>query len=588
MDDPVIGIDLGTTNSEVAVLKAGKISIVEVEGSQLLPSFVGLNREKGLIVGIEARNQYVVYPEQTIRSIKRKMGSDEKVLLGEDEYLPQEISAMIIKKLKLAAEEFLGEPIHRVVITVPAQFSDSQRQATRDAGKMAGLEVLRIINEPTAACLSYENELKEQPQKILAFDLGGGTFDVSIVETEGEVLEVISSHGDNCLGGDDMDDLIVDWVIREIYARQKSPSLLLPSSRHRLWRSAETAKLRLSDYPHALISEDNLATESGNAESIEVTLDRSEFETMIRPLIDKMLSAVYQALADARLKPNDLDEIILVGGATRIPMIQTILENELGRRPRRDVHPDLAVTFGAGVMAARLMGQYDQRILVDITPYTFGTSSLGWVDGIYGPHLFVPIIKAGTPLPVSRAEPFCTVVDRQKEVKVIVFQGENRDARKNIFIGDFLVKNLSPVPAGNNIDINMSLNLDGILRVSAVERETDLSKEISITEALAMLTDQQIARSKSMINHLFGQENSDDDDQDQPSNLDREEANDLEEKRKSLSDRVNSLLREMDEVDRADAESWLAELNKAAQSGDEKQFAQISTKLEDLLFYLKI
>lgn len=585
MNDPVIGIDLGTTNSEVAALKDGRISIIEVEGSRLVPSFVALDPREKLLVGMEARNQYLAYPERSIRSIKRRMGSDEKVLLGESEYLPQEISAMIIKKLKLAAEDFLGRPVSRAVITVPAQFSDAQRQATRDAGEMAGLEVARIVNEPTAACLAYENERPERAEKILAFDLGGGTFDVSIVEVEGEVIEVASSRGDNRLGGDDMDDLIAEWAVRKIYAGRKTPSLLSPAALHRLKTAAETAKTRLSDYPYVLISEENLLTESGEAEAIEATLERGEFEEMIRPLVDKMLLSVCQALADAKLKSSDLDEIVLVGGATRIPLIQEVLEAELGRRPRRDVHPDLAVAFGAGVMAARLMGQSDHRVLVDITPYTFGTSSLGWVDGVYGPHLFVPIIKAGTPLPVSRAEPFATVTDRQERVDVTVFQGENPDSRKNIFIGNFLIENLSPVPAGNEITLNMSLDLDGILRVTAVERSTGLTKEITIKDALAMLTAGQIARSKTMISRLFGEEASGEDEEIEPAG---EIAGGLEEKRKALAGRVGELSGKMDETDRADAAGWLAGLEQAVRAGDEREFERIAAELEDLIFYLEV
>ncbi|MEA1926618.1 MAG: Hsp70 family protein [Candidatus Auribacterota bacterium] len=586
MTEQVIGIDLGTTNSEVAVIKDGIVSIVEIDGSKIMPSYVALNQDGKLVVGIEARNQYVLYPQRTIRSIKRKMGTDEKVKLGDREYFPQEISAMIIKKLKLAAEEFLGEVVHKAVITVPAQFSDSQRQATRDAGKMAGLEVARIINEPTAATMAYENESNEK-QKILAFDLGGGTFDVSIVEAEDDVMEVISSHGDNHLGGDDIDTLIADRMIRTIYTGQEKSSSLTPSSLHRLEVAAETAKLRLSDYPHALISEDNLSTESGERGSIEITVDRTELEKKIKPLMDKMLSAVYQALADAGLNASDLDEIILVGGATRTPMIRDVLEEELGRRPRQDIHPDLAVVYGAGVMAARLMGQYDQRVLVDITPYTFGTSSLGWVNKIYGPHLFVPIIKAGTPLPASHAESFFTVFDEQQAVDVTIFQGEDRDARNNILIGKFLIEDLASVPAGNEIILKMDLDLDGILRVSAVESKTNLSKEVSITEALAILTTEQLSYSKKMINEMFGL--GDSDNEAIPIvEAEREEDGLQGETKDNLAARVNLNIPKMDEVDREEAKEWLAKLERATEAEDAEEIERISTKIEDLLFYLNI
>ena len=434
----IIGIDLGTTNSEAAVSVNGKIEVIDVDGSPILPSCVAISEAGALVVGHEARNQYIVYPERTVKSIKRRMGTNDKVGLGDKEFTPQEISAMILRKLKDAAEKRLGCEVRKAVITVPAQFSDAQRQATRDAGVIAGLEVMRILNEPTAACLAYEAAKGTGAKKILAFDLGGGTFDVSIVKTEGEVVEVVSSHGDNHLGGDDMDDMIATWIEGKIYTRPSPPSPLSKVGKHRLIRAAETAKTHLSDQTHARIIENNLPTTSPEAPAAaDEELSRHEFEEMIRPLIDKMLVAVHKALADAKLRAAEIDEIILVGGATRIPAIQEVLERELGKRPRRDVHPDLAVAIGAGVMAARLMGEKNQRMLVDITPYTFGTSSIEISEFGFDPHKFVPIIKAGTPLPVTHSEPFCTLSDNQREVRIDIFQGEDPDARKNILIGDF-------------------------------------------------------------------------------------------------------------------------------------------------------
>ncbi len=600
MREEIIGIDLGTTNSEVAFCVDGKIEIAAENGDPIFPSYVGIDREGKIIAGVEARNQYVLYPDRTIRSIKREMGTDKKFKLGESEYLPQEISAIILRKLKERAEKNLGRRVDRAVITVPAQFSDAQRQATRDAGSIAGLEVLRIINEPTAACLAYGRTASSQAKKILAFDLGGGTFDVSVVNIEEDIVEVISSHGDNHLGGDDMDDLIAEWIARQIYEGQTSPSLISEISRLRLKRTAETAKMHLSDFPHAMIIEDGISTESNGIESIEKELDRTGFNDMIRPLIDRMLSAVHEALADAQLKAKDIDDVVLVGGATRVPAILNTMETELGQRPRRDVHPELAVAYGAGVMAARSMGEKSHRILVDITPYTFGTSCLGMVDGEYGPHLFAPVVKAGTPLPATKAESFYTVQDCQEEVGMQIFQGENRDARKNILVGNFSIKGLSEVPSGNEVILNMRLDLDGILRATAIEKHTDLSKDIKIENALGKLTDERIAESREAISRLFGDDSFplDGDTQGQEREIDAgdEESNGesnresniqrLEVKLRQVSEKVETCSDKMDDVDRTDSKQLLSRLEEALGIPDEVKFNKTLSELDDLLFYL--
>ena len=367
-DDVIIGIDLGTTNSEVAVYHEGKVRIVSENGQAMVPSAVSLSPDGQLLVGEEARNSFALYPERTVKSIKRKMGSTDTVKLGEKEFTPQQISAIILRELKARSERFIGSSVSKAVITVPAYFSDAQRQATRDAGTIAGLEVVRILNEPTAACLAYDNSVDDGVKTMMAFDLGGGTFDVSIVHIEGDLVEVISSHGDNHLGGDDFDELIFDRVLKEVYEKQKDADSLNAISVNRLKRAAEAAKIHLTNEYYSRIIEDNLETVNGAKEHLEMELSRDEFESMIESLLSKTLTSVHQAMADASKKPKDIDGIILVGGSSRMPIVSEYLERELGKVPRQDVHPDLAVTYGAGVMAARMMGMSDQRILVDITP----------------------------------------------------------------------------------------------------------------------------------------------------------------------------------------------------------------------------
>jgi len=594
VSDQIVGIDLGTTNSEVAVFADGRIETVEENGTAILPSCVGLDPSGALLVGVEARNQYVLRPESTIRSIKRRMGSDERVPLGGQTYLPQEISAMILRELKQRAERRLGCPVQRAVITVPAQFSDAQRQATRDAGAIAGLEVVRILNEPTAACLAYETAHRHGGKNVLAFDLGGGTFDVSIVRMEGDVVEVIASHGDNHLGGDDFDDALAALLADRIYARQDNPALLSPLSLHRLNRAAELAKIHLSDQPNAKIIEDNLATVKNTIEKIDLELSRADFERLLAPFIDRTMSAAHRALADAGLKPRDIDDIVLVGGSTRIPAVQDVLEREFGKVPRRDVHPELAVAYGAGVMASRLMGAAEQRILVDITPYTFGTSCIGELDGQFSTHFFAPVIKAGTPLPVSRAEIFYTAYDNQEEADCRIFQGDNADARKNILIGRFMVEGLSQVPAGNAIILNMGLDLDGILRVTATEKTTGLRKDVKIENALAKLDDAQIAAARAKVTELFGEDEVEeaeiigDDKASGPEHQDGQTAGASGDgKIKLLLERVARARPTMDEVDRRDTERLAAELEKIGSGGDREAAGRIIAELEDILFYLE-
>ncbi len=407
-NDCIIGIDLGTTNSEVAAFVGGKVQVLGPGDQKLLPSCVGLSPTGELLVGQAARNQQLLYPDRTVRSIKRKMGSDETVSLGDQTFTPQDISALILRELAEWAQGALGRPVTKAVITVPAYFSDAQRNATREAGALAGLEVVRILNEPTAASLAYGYGEGER-RTVMVYDLGGGTFDVSIVIIEGDVTEVLASHGNNRLGGDDFDQLVVGRLLQELKS-QHNVELTdeHAQARARLWRAAEEAKMQLSFEPYVTVREEALLTVDGNPVHLEVELSRSEYEDLIRPLVESTLDSVSKALDDAGKTASDLDAALLVGGSTRTPLVARVLEDRTGLEPQQDIHPDLCVALGAGVLASRLAGREVERVLVDVSPYSFGPSYLGERDGQPYPHCYHPIIQRNTPLPVTRTDLYTT------------------------------------------------------------------------------------------------------------------------------------------------------------------------------------
>ena len=509
MADNIVGIDLGTTNSEVAALVNGKVEVLAADGEQIMPSYVGLSPEGQLLVGTPARNQYILYPERTVKSIKRLMGSDQRVVLGEQTYSPAEISALILRALKTRAEAALGAPVTRAVITVPAYFSDAQRQATRDAGEIAGLEVVRILNEPTAAALAYGAD-RQEDRTVLVYDLGGGTFDVSLVQVHGEITEVLASHGNTHLGGDDFDQLLLDFV-HERFRAMGGPDLRADRrAMSRLLHAVEEAKKRLSFEPYAQIREEHLAERAGVPVHLDLEVSREEYEDLIRHLIEGTLDSVHQALADAGKRPDQVDDILLVGGATRTPLISRLLEEKTGLVPRQDLHPDLCVALGAGVLAARLAGHDVDRVLVDISPYSFGPSHLGFRHGVPYEHCYHPIIARNTPLPVSRTDSYFTVVDNQEAWRVSIYQGDDPDALNNILVGQFLIEGLSRVAAGNEILCRMDLDLDGILRVTATEKRTGLAKHITIEGATTALSEEEIAQARRRTAELFGDEDEDD------------------------------------------------------------------------------
>src|SRR5215475_2964389 len=360
MADSIVGIDLGTTNSEVAALVDGTIQVLASNGEQIMPSVVGLSPEGRLLVGTPARNQYTLYPERTVKSIKRLMGSEQRVSMGEQTYTPPEVSAMILRALKARAEAALGGPVSKAVITVPAYFSDAQRQATRDAGQIAGLEVVRILNEPTAAALAYGAD-RQGDRTILIYDLGGGTFDVSLVQVHSDITEVLASHGNNHLGGDDFDQLLLDFVHTRFVDTGGVDIRADRRAMSRLLHAVEEAKKRLSFEPHARLRDEHLAERNGVPVHLDVEVDRSEYEQLIRPLLEGTLDSVHRALSDAGKRPDQVDEILLVGRATRTPPITTRLKDTTPLSHRQELQPDLCVAFGAGVLAARLAGHAVER-----------------------------------------------------------------------------------------------------------------------------------------------------------------------------------------------------------------------------------
>ena len=478
-DGVVVGIDLGTTNSEVACLVDGQPHVIEEDGDRgVVPSCVGLDTQGGVLVGVAARNQLVAAPERTVRSIKRRMGSEERVRLGDQDYAPPEVSAFILKALRARAERFLGAAVTRAVITVPAYFTDVQRQATREAGAIAGLEVARIINEPTAAALAYGARRHER-SRLLVYDLGGGTFDVSVVAVEAGVVEVLASTGDNQLGGDDFDRLLVDRLNTHLTSELGIPApetdLALQA---RLLRAAEKAKIGLSAEPYSHIDEDHVGEVDGRARHLSHELARVDFEADIEALLERTMASVTTALTDAKMQPRELDRVLLVGGSTRIPRVSQLLRELVGDEPHGEVDPELCVALGAAIQAGMEMGLSVDAVLVDVTPYTFGTSAVGEVDGELAETKFVPLIRRNTRLPARSAEVFHTVFAEQQTVEVEVFQGESADARDNVRIGTFLFEGLNTQRGAHDegILLTYELDLDGILHLHAVERAT--GKEI--------------------------------------------------------------------------------------------------------------
>lgn len=575
MSEIIIGIDLGTTNSEVAVVQEGRARIIEVDGAKILPSVVGIADEGALLVGQVARNQYALYPERTVRSIKRRMGEDVKVAMGPQTYTPQEISALILRRLKQAAEADLGQPIDKAVITVPAYFSDAQRQATRDAGVLAGLEVVRIINEPTAAALAYEVD-HPSGKNILVYDLGGGTFDVSVVRLSKDVTEVLASHGNNHLGGDDFDAKLVEHLVAWLKREKGVDPTGNRAAMARIGRSAEAAKITLSDAPFARVEEAYLLEHQGQPVHLSLELSRDEYEEMITPFIAETLEAVHIALQGAGLTLTDVAEVLLVGGATRTPLVQRRLEEILRMQPRAEVDPELCVAAGAAIQGAVIAGARVASVLVDVTPYTFGTSALAELNGEPYPYTFIPLIRKNTPIPVTKSDAFVTIEDGQKAIEVRVYQGEDPDALNNTQIGSFRIEGLSDVPAGNTIITTFALDVNGILHVTSREKRTGLEKHITIDNATARFEREELAAARARLSTLIG-------DTPEPSASARQEAVAA----RALIEKAERLMTDANPEDREDLVDRIEAVKDALASGDAPALERASAELADLLYYLE-
>ena len=578
MTEEIVGIDLGTTNSEIALYRNGRSEILaDEQGRKILPSVVGLTEAGELLVGEEAGNQWLLYPDRTVRSIKRRMGQAATVHMAGREYTPQEISAIILKRLKEIAEARLGHALRKAVITVPAYFSDTQRQATREAGEIAGLEVVRIINEPTAAALVYEAG-QHEGKRILVYDLGGGTFDVSVVRIEEGVVEVISSHGNNHLGGDDFDQKIVAHILEHLKIREAVDVSAEPRAMARILRAAEAAKRHLSDHPFARIEEEYLTEVEGKPVHLSMELARSEYEAMIAPYIEETLQAIHTALRSADLTASQVEKILLVGGATRTPMIRRRLVEVFGHEPRGEVDADLCVALGAAIEGAAIAGAEVSAVLVDVTPYTFGTSALGEFEGEIYPYSYVPIIPRNTPIPVRKSEVFFTVADDQTQVDVRIYQGENADALQNIKIGEFRVEGLSKAPAGNEVVLDLALDRDGILHVAAREKKTGLERRISIDQAVTRYEAAELQQAKERIGSLFGETGAE-------TALEGDAGVDAV--IAALLEKARAKLDVVGDEDRRELIDLMEALRDTQAADDAAALDQVRGQLADLLFYLE-
>ena len=504
MGEKIIGIDLGTTFSAVGFVSEGKPQILPNGAERIVPSVVGFSPQGALLVGTPARNQYVLYPELTVRSIKRKMGSDEKTTLNGRAYSPQEISAIILREMKRIAEANLRDEVTRAIITVPAYFSDAARQATKDAGEIAGFSVERIINEPTAAALAYGLDRSAERQMVAVYDLGGGTFDVSIVELNSGVVEVHASHGNTRLGGDDFDELLMNHLAEKF----KDESGLDPRADRkalaRLTRAAEEAKIALSTQPFVRVREEYLLEQEGRPLHLDVEVARNEFEDLIEPLLEGTLASVDQALQDAELKASDLDKVLFVGGSTRIPRVWELVANHVGLEPHMEINPDEAVALGAGVQAAIVAGEPLDAILVDVTAHSLGIEVAEFRFGEFIPDRYNVILHRNTTIPTSRAQVYSALHSEQTTVQLKVYQGENPIASENTLLGEFLFEHLKPEAPGlpPRVTVQFDLDVNGILRVSAVDRGSQRQAGVTVKAEHLPLSPAQKAEARAMVEDL--------------------------------------------------------------------------------------
>ena len=483
----IIGIDLGTTNSCVAVMEGGEpVVITNSEGARTTPSVVSFQASGERLVGQIAKRQAITNPEHTIISIKREMGTDHKTKIDDKTYSPQEISAMILQKIKADAEAYLGEPVTQAVITVPAYFNDAERQATKDAGRIAGLEVLRIINEPTAASLAYGLDKTDHSEKIFVYDLGGGTFDVSILELGDGVFEVLSTNGDTHLGGDDFDQKIIDYIANDFKSQYGIDLRNDKSAVQRLKEAAEKAKIELSSSMQTNINLPFITADATGPKHIDMNLTRAKFNELTHDLVQRSIEPMKKALSDAGLSISQIDKVILVGGSTRIPAVQEAVKNFTGKEPSKGVNPDECVAMGAAIQAGVLTGEVKDVLLLDVTPLTLGIETLGGVA--------TPLIERNTTIPAKKSQVFSTAADGQTSVEIHVVQGERQMAADNKTLGRFTLSGIAPAPRGiPQIEVTFDIDANGIVKVSAMDKGTGKEANITIT-ASTNLSDEEVDR----------------------------------------------------------------------------------------------
>ncbi len=575
----IIGIDLGTTFSACAQVRDGTPHIVPSGDERIMPSVVGLTPQGTLLVGTAARNQYMLYPERTIRSIKRKMGQNTRVSLGEQDYTPQEISAMILREIKRNAEEQLGQEVSGAVITVPAFFSDAARQATHEAGELAGLTVERIINEPTAAALAYGLDRSDERQMVAVYDLGGGTFDISIIELDAGVVEVRASHGNTQLGGDDFDERLVDYLVERFMqdhdgADPRTDSRALA----RLTRAAEQAKITLSSQPFARVREEYLMTADGHPLHLDVELSRVEFEDMIADLVEGTLVSFDDAIRDAGVTREDLSHVLLVGGSTRIPMVWRMIHEHTGIEPEMAINPDEAVALGAAVQAAIVAGEPLDAILVDVTPHSLGIQVADWEFGELVTDRYSVIIQRNTTIPTSRSEVYSALTPAQTAIQIKVYQGELPTASENTLLGEFLFEDLRPETAGQppRVTVQFDFDVNGMLHVSAVDRGSGKQARMSVTAARAQLSPADIERTQSDL-HLLDVQSE------------QEVANELDAgtELSALLERAQRAHKRVSGVAAADLQVAIANLEDALKRGGQEAVEERAEALLDLLYDLE-